>query len=79
MKLASLKNGHRDGALAVVDRRLATCTRVPDIAPTLQQAIENWSTAAPKLKAVYDQLNAGKAAGAEKFSPERAESPLPRA
>ena len=79
MKLASLKNGRRDGALAVVDRKLATCVRVPEIAPTLQQAIENWSTVAPKLKVVYDQLIAGKAANAETFSPERAESPLPRA
>jgi fumarylacetoacetate (FAA) hydrolase len=79
MKLASLKNGHRDGALIVVDRKLATCLRVPQIAQTLQQAIESWAITAPKLKAVYDQLNAGKAAGAETFSPQRAESPLPRA
>jgi fumarylacetoacetate (FAA) hydrolase len=79
MKLASLKNGERDGALVVVDHKLATCVRVPQIAKTLQQAIETWSTTAPKLQAVYDQLNAGKAAGAEPFSPERAESPLPRA
>src|SRR5450432_3335537 len=65
MKLASLKNGQRDGVLVVVDRKLATCAKVPQIAQTLQQAIESWATAAPKLKAVYDQLNAGKAAGAE--------------
>jgi len=79
MKLASLKNGQRDGVLVVVDRRLACCVRVPQIAPTLQQAIENWDAAAPKLKSVYDDLNAGKATGAEHFAPERAESPLPRA
>lgn len=79
MKLASLKNGQRDGALAVVDRKLATCVKVPQIAATLQQAIETWAAAAPKLQAVYDQLNAGKAEGAEPFSSERAESPLPRA
>jgi fumarylacetoacetate (FAA) hydrolase len=79
MKLGSLKNGERDGVLVVVDRKLATCVRVPQIAKTLQQAIETWSTTAPKLKAVYDLLNAGKADGAEPFSPQRAESPLPRA
>jgi fumarylacetoacetate (FAA) hydrolase len=79
MKLASLKNGQRDGILVVVDRMLATCVRVPKIAQTLQQAIETWSTTAPKLQAVYDQLNAGKAAGAEAFLPQHAESPLPRA
>lgn len=79
MKLASLKNGHRDGKLVVVDRKLATCVSVPQIAQTLQQAIESWSTTAPKLNVVYDQLNAGEAAGAEAFSPQHAESPLPRA
>src|SRR5450432_2547408 len=79
MKLASLKNGQRDGVLVVVDRKLATCAKVPQIAQTLQQAIESWATAAPKLKAVYDQLNAGKAAGAQAFSALDAESPLPRA
>ncbi len=79
MKLASLKNGQRDGSLVVVDRKLTTCVGVPQIALTLQQAIETWGVAAPKLKAVYDQLNAGTAAGAGPFSPQRAESPLPRA
>jgi fumarylacetoacetate (FAA) hydrolase len=79
MKLATLKNGERDGVLVVVDRKLATCVRVPQIAKTLQQAIESWSASAPKLAAVYDQLNAGEAASAETFSPQIAESPLPRA
>lgn len=79
MKLGSLKNGERDGVLVVVDRKLTTCVRVPQIAKTLQQAIETWSTTAPRLQAVYDLLNAGKAEGAEAFSPQRAESPLPRA
>jgi fumarylacetoacetate (FAA) hydrolase len=79
MKLASLKNGRRDGALVVVDRKLGTCVRVAHIAETLQQAIETWGTAAPKLRAVYDQLNSGTATGTEAFAPARAESPLPRA
>ena len=79
MKLGSLKNGERDGVLVVVDRELTTCVRVPQIAKTLQQAIETWSATAPKLQAVYDLLNAGKADGTEAFSPQRAESPLPRA
>lgn len=79
MKLASLKNGGRDGVLAIVDRTLTTCITVPQIAATLQQAIETWATTAPKLKAVYDDLNAGNAVGAEAFKAERAESPLPRA
>jgi fumarylacetoacetate (FAA) hydrolase len=78
MKLASLKNGHRDGALVVVDRKLGTCIRVGHIAATLQQAIETWDTAAPKLRAVYKELNGGNTTGSEAFAPELAESPLPR-
>jgi fumarylacetoacetate (FAA) hydrolase len=79
MKLASLKSPSRDGALAVVDRNLSTCVRVPRIAPTMQQAIESWRTVAPALQAVYHELNSGKIAGAEPFLPQNAESPLPRA
>jgi fumarylacetoacetate (FAA) hydrolase len=79
MKLASLKSGSRDGALAVVARNLSKCVPVPRIAPTLQDAIETWSTTAPKLKAIYQHLNDGTAERAEPFSPERAESPFPRA
>jgi len=79
MKLASLKNGTRDGSLVVVDRTLTTCVGVPQIAATMQQAIETWSTSAPKLAAVYDQLSAGRIAEAAPFQPRVAESPLPRA
>jgi fumarylacetoacetate (FAA) hydrolase len=79
MKLASLKSSGRDGALAVVDRNLSTCVRVPRIVPTMQQAIESWRTVAPELEAVYHELNSGKIAGAEPFLPQNAESPLPRA
>ena len=79
MKLASLKSAGRDGALAVVDRDLTKCALVPRIAHTMQQAIETWSTAAPKLKAVYQHLNDGTAEHTEPFAPERVESPFPRA
>jgi len=79
MKLASLKNGTRDGSLVVVDRALMICVSVPQIAATMQQAIETWSASAPKLAAVYDQLNAGRIAEAKPFQPQLAESPLPRA
>jgi len=79
MKLASLKSGSRDGALAVVARDLSKCVPVPRIAPTLQHAIETWSTTAPKLKAIYNHLNDGTAEHTEPFAPERAESPFPRA
>jgi fumarylacetoacetate (FAA) hydrolase len=79
MKLATLKSGGRDGTLVVVSRDLVTCQAVPKIARTLQQALDDWDHVAPRLRQVYDQLNAGTAAGAESFIEEECASPLPRA
>jgi fumarylacetoacetate (FAA) hydrolase len=79
MKLATLKSGGRDGTLVVVSRDLVTCQAVPKIARTLQQALDDWDHVAPKLRQVYDQLNAGTATGAESFIEEECASPLPRA
>ena len=54
------------------------------IAPTLQRALEDWSNAAPRLNALYDVLNQGKAEtvnGEAVFAVDFAAlaSPLPRA
>jgi len=80
MKLASVKTGGRDGKLVVVSRDLTKAITVPDIAPTMQIAIENWQTAAPQLNAVYERLESGNLQGAEHFDfdPEEVHSPLPR-
>lgn len=78
MKLASLKGG-RDGRLVVVSRDLSTCVAVPSIAPTLQAALDAWTTAEPQLREVYAALNAGRAEGAQPFDQGQAHSPLPRA
>ncbi|MBV9044797.1 MAG: fumarylacetoacetate hydrolase family protein [Alphaproteobacteria bacterium] len=78
MKLASLKHG-RDGRLAVVSRDLKTCIVVPDIAPTMQAALDGWAAAEPKLREVYALLNGGKAGSAHPFDPKQCMSPLPRA
>lgn len=79
MKLASIKDGSRDGALVVVNRALTHAVRVPDIAPTLQQALEGWPVSAPKLAAVAEELEAGNRTDAFVFDPAQAASPLPRA
>jgi fumarylacetoacetate (FAA) hydrolase len=79
MKLATLKSGGRDGTLVVVSRDLVTCQAVPKLARTVQQALDDWDHVAPKLRQVYEQLNAGTAAGAESFIEEECASPLPRA
>jgi fumarylacetoacetate (FAA) hydrolase len=59
VKLASLKAGGRDGTLIVVNRDLSRFVPATDIAGTLQQALDNWSMAAPRLNALYDALNGG--------------------
>jgi fumarylacetoacetate (FAA) hydrolase len=79
MKLATLKTGGRDGTLVVVSRDLVTCQAVPKIARTLQCALDDWDHAAPRLRQVYEQLNAGIAPGAESFIEQECHSPLPRA
>lgn len=83
MKLATLKDGSRDGCLVVVSRDLAICRAVPEIAATLQGALDDWDVAAPRLRQVYTALNneavlkAG--AGTRAFNQRACASPLPRA
>jgi fumarylacetoacetate (FAA) hydrolase len=79
MKLASLKTGGRDGTLVVVSRALQTCLPVPDIARTLQAALDDWDNTAPRLQQVYERLNAGGAPQAQPFQASQCHSPLPRA
>lgn len=84
MKLGSLKEGGRDGTLIVVSRDLTRAVRVPHIAPTLQQALEDWSNTAPRLNGISEALNASNAQtidGHEVFALDMAAlaAPLPRA
>jgi fumarylacetoacetate (FAA) hydrolase len=79
MKLATLKSARPDGELAVVSRDLARMVRVPDIAPSLQAALDNWAQVKPRLEDRYKQLQGGQSNNAEPFDPKRAHSPLPRA
>lgn len=79
MKLASLKNGTRDGALHVVSRDLRTAVSAAAIAPTLQAALDQWSDTQRALQRLSDALNAGEATGAIPFAVADAASPLPRA
>jgi fumarylacetoacetate (FAA) hydrolase len=84
MKLATLKQGGRDGTLVVTSRDLAKAVPVSDIARTLQAALEDWGNAAPRLNRVYELLNASHAQtinGEEVFAldPAALAAPLPRA
>jgi fumarylacetoacetate (FAA) hydrolase len=79
MKLATLKNDTRDGALVVVSRDLSHCVDASAIAPTLQAALDNWETAKPELELYSQQLDAGELATALPFVEAACASPLPRA
>ena len=79
MKLATLKTSRPDGELVIVSRDLRTMVRVNDIAPTLQAALDDWTTIRPRLDERYQALLTGKESKKEHFHPTKAHSPLPRA
>ncbi len=77
MKLASLKHG-RDGKLVLVSRDLTRSLAVPDIAKTLQVALEDWKSIAPKLAKRAAALETS-VVGPMDFDPSQCAAPLPRA
>jgi fumarylacetoacetate (FAA) hydrolase len=77
MKLASLKDG-RDGHLVVVSRDLSRAADASAAAPSLQAALDDWETAAPRLAALADVLERDDLASIA-FEPEKCAAPLPRA
>ena len=79
MKLATYKDGSRDGQLVVVSRDLSTAHYATGIASKLQQVLDDWNFLAPQLQDLYTTLNQGKARHAFPFDPERCMAPLPRA
>jgi fumarylacetoacetate (FAA) hydrolase len=79
MKLATYRDGSRDGQLVVVSRDLSTAHYPTGIADRLQQVLDDWGFLAPQLQDLYDTLNAGKARHAFAFEALRCMAPLPRA
>ena len=79
MKLASLKEGGRDGTLVVASRDLKRAVKATGIAPTLQAALDDWSRTAPRLNALSEELNADRAQGAFALDAALLAAPLPRA
>ena len=79
MKLATLKDGSRDGQLAVVSRDLTTAHFATGIATRLQQALDDWNFIAPLLQDLSVALNHHKARHAFPFDPAQCMAPLPRA
>jgi fumarylacetoacetate (FAA) hydrolase len=79
MKLASYKDGSRDGHLVVVSRDLSTAHYATGIATRLQQVLDDWNFMSPQLENLYRLLNQGKARHAFAFDPRLCAAPLPRA
>lgn len=79
MKLATIKDGTRDGQLVVVSRDLKTAHVADGIASAMQRVLDDWDFIAPQLEKLYEDLNAGKAHRHFDFDPKRCMAPLPRA
>jgi fumarylacetoacetate (FAA) hydrolase len=79
MKLASLKNGMRDGKLIVVANDLRYAVSADSIAATMQDALDDWEKISPNLQSLAAELNAGKLKEYFLFDPKNVAAPLPRA
>ena len=79
MKLATYKDGSRDGQLVVVSRDLTTAHYANGIASRLQQVLDDWGFLSPQLEDLYRTLNQGKARHAFAFDAQMCMAPLPRA
>ena len=79
MKLATYKDGSRDGQLIVVSRDLSTAHYATGIALRMQQVLDDWNFLSPQLEDLYQTLNSGKARHAFPFDPANCMAPLPRA
>ena len=76
MKLATLSNGSRYGELVVVSRDLSRYVGASDVAKTMRDAIDNWSSVEGGLQALSDKINGDVSVG-EAFDVQKAMAPLP--
>jgi fumarylacetoacetate (FAA) hydrolase len=78
MRLATLRDGTRDGALIVVSRDGDRFLRPGGIAPTMQAALDDWDMTAPTLSMLAQELE-GRGDAGEPLDLARLGPPLPRA
>jgi fumarylacetoacetate (FAA) hydrolase len=79
MKLATLKDGTRDGTLLVVSRDLKRALKADHIAPTLRDALDDWNYALPLLVELSLDLEPNRSNRAFELDPRQLMAPLPRA
>ncbi len=78
MKLATYKNGSRDGQLVVVSKDLSTAHYASDIAHHLQEVLDDWGFMAAQLQDLYEALNQGRSRHSFPFDPMQCMAPMPR-
>ena len=78
MKLATQRDGTRDGALLIVSRDLTRAVSAKGIVPNLQAALDDWSKVSPMLIARAEALAAGKQRDAFALDLSTLAAPLPR-
>jgi len=79
MKLATYKDGTKDGQLVVVSKDLTQAHYASNIATKMQQLLDDWNFISPQLEDLYQTLNSGRARHAFPFDPKMCMAPLPRA
>ncbi len=75
MKLATIREGGRDGTLVVVSTDGTRCL-MPDARPTLQQVLEDWDDFSAELQALCSRLESSDGDSLDRTS---VTAPLPRA
>jgi fumarylacetoacetate (FAA) hydrolase len=78
MKLATYKNGSRDGQLVMVNQTLTQACFIDGV-PTMQYALDNWAKLEESLQTTYSALCNGNVEDSFEFEQPNCESPLPRA
>ena len=79
MKLATYRDGSRDGQLVVVSRDLVLAHYATATATRLQQVLDDWNFLSPQLQDLSVALNQGRARHAFAFDARQCMAPLPRA
>lgn len=79
MKLATLKDGTRDGTLLVVSRDLRIAIKADHIAPCLRAALDDWGYCAPHLEQISNELHDAPSSLAFELDVTQLMAPLPRA
>ncbi|MGD0677423.1 MAG: fumarylacetoacetate hydrolase family protein [Polyangiaceae bacterium] len=79
MRLATLRDGSRDGALIVVDRSGVRFARPTGVAATLQQALDDWDRCEPRLAEMASALERSAVTSERLDDPKKLAAPLPRA